>query len=65
MNRIKEIRERQGLTRDQLADRLGGPITSATIQRIEDGTIRLDIEKLQEIAKALGVKSAELLPPDD
>ena len=59
MNRIRQIREKRGLTQAQLADRVG--TTQPTIMRLENGKRRLTVEWMRKIAKALDVLPEELL----
>ena len=61
--RIREVREEQGLTTAQLADRLG--ITEALLRRLESGEGALPSKMLKRIAKALGVKVIRFFESDD
>lgn len=58
-NRIQTRREALGLSREQLAKKLG--ITRMTVWRIETGTSPLTTDELRIWARALKVKAAELL----
>lgn len=58
-NRIRELRQKLGLTAKNLAERAG--TTEATISRIESGKQSLSQSWLQKIARALGVQIVELL----
>jgi putative transcriptional regulator len=57
--RLKEIREAQGLTREELAARVG--CSRMTILRLERGDGRPNARDLDKLAKALGVTVKELL----
>lgn len=59
MNRIREIRERLGLTQEQLADRIG--TTPQQISRLEKGLRGLDVPWMIKIAAALGERPAALI----
>lgn len=59
MNRIKQIRERRGLTQDQLAELVD--TTQPTIMRLERGQRKLTVEWMQRLAKALKCRPEELL----
>jgi transcriptional regulator with XRE-family HTH domain len=59
MNRIKELREKQGLTLQQVAD--AAETTLQQIQRLENGKRRLTDEWMRRIAPILGVHPASLL----
>lgn len=56
--RIKEIREREGLSRQQLADRLG--FSRLYIWRVETGAIAVPVDAVADFAKALDVSVASL-----
>lgn len=58
-NRIREIREKQGLTQDQLAEMVG--TTTQQISRLELGQRGLDVEWMERIAAALGKRPAALI----
>lgn len=58
-NRIREIRERLGLTQEQLAERVG--TTAQQISRLEKGQRGLDVPWMEKIAAALGEKPAALI----
>lgn len=59
MNRIKEIRERCGMTQKELAQKLN--INRATLSKYENEQIDTSITQLDRIAKTLGVSPMELL----
>ena len=52
-------RKQQGLTQEQLGERLG--VTNKTVSRWETGKYMPDIDKLQELSAILGVSINELL----
>ena len=56
--RVAELRERAGLTQDQLAERLGNSVKY--VQRVEHGGDNLTIKTLLKWAKGLGVRWREL-----
>jgi transcriptional regulator with XRE-family HTH domain len=58
-NRIREIRERLGLTQEQLAERVG--TTSQQISRLEKGQRGLDVPWMLKISAALGERPAALI----
>ena len=63
-NRLRSLRQKQGLTRPQLAERSGRPkITVRTIQRLEnepEKSQKTRKDTLNRLAKALGVKPGVL-----
>lgn len=65
--RLKEIRKLKNLTQDELAKRLD--VSPQDISAIERGQYALSAEKLQRLAKALGVTVGEIMnqkpPPPD
>lgn len=61
-NRIKEVRERKGITQGQLAKLLG--TTQGAVQFWENGKREPTIQRLKDIAKALDCEPWELLPLD-
>jgi transcriptional regulator with XRE-family HTH domain len=56
---LKRLRERRGLTQQQLADRSGAH--RVTIAKLETGALRPGVEMLEGLAKALRVKATDLL----
>src|SRR5689334_23641584 len=61
-NRIREFRQRAGLSMQALADRAG---TSAPqINKLEKGERRLTVDWMVRLGRALGVDPTDLLPPD-
>lgn len=62
--RMKETRQKQGITLKQLADRLG--IKEATVQRYESGAIKeIPHQTVVDIAEILGVKPQYLMGWDN
>jgi len=59
-NRIKKIREKLNLTQAQIADKVG--IRFEYLVRLEQGKANPSILIVQNIAKALNVKTPDLLP---
>lgn len=59
-NKIKKIREKANLTQAQVADKAG--IRFRYLVRIEQGEANPSILIVQNIAKALNVKTPDLLP---
>lgn len=57
--KIKEIRQRKGLTQKQLGDLCG--MADSAIRRYENGNANPKIETLQKIADALGCDLSELM----
>lgn len=57
--RLKELRENNNLTQEQLAKKSG--VSSRMIQRYEYGTSRPRLDAAEKIAKALNVTTDELL----
>ena len=56
---ICTIRKQQGMTQEQLGERLG--VTNKTVSRWETGKYMPDIDKLQELSAILGISINELL----
>ncbi|SCK37291.1 Helix-turn-helix domain-containing protein [Streptomyces sp. WMMB 714] len=64
--RLRDLRERAGLSTPELARRLtasGWPTTQPTVTKTEMGQRRIDVEELAALALVLGVRPADLLPP--
>jgi transcriptional regulator with XRE-family HTH domain len=57
---IQKLRKKTGITQEELADKVG--VHVSYISRIERGVVNSSIEILESIAKALKVKSSEILP---
>lgn len=62
MIRLREIRERRGLTQMELADLAG--VSQSIISDIENEYVSPTIRVLQKLAGALGVSVSELLGED-
>lgn len=56
---IKKFRDMRGYSLQVLADKIG--VTKKTIQRYETGEIKIDMERLGDIASALGVRVSVLI----
>jgi len=56
---ICAMRKQQGMTQEQLGERLG--VTNKTVSRWETGKYMPDIDKLQELSAILGISINELL----
>lgn len=59
--RLREWRDRRGLSIRQLADRAG--VTFSTVHRIEAGRLSPTVAMLEKLAKALGVDVVDFFPP--
>ncbi len=62
-NKIKKIREYQGITQDRIADRL--KMSQANYSKIEKDEVELNLKRLEEIATILGVKTSDLINFED
>lgn len=60
---LKEAREREGLTMQELANRLG-VFGTANISRYESGKYNLSADLIERIAKGIGVKPEVIFHPD-
>lgn len=58
-DRLREIRDRQGLSQEKLADILG--ITRPAVSELERGARRLSAEELSRLAKALSISADYIL----
>lgn len=59
-NLIKELREKQGMTLEELGDKVG--VGKSTVRKWENGTIQnMRRDKIAKVAAALGVSPAFLL----
>ncbi len=56
---LKRLRERRGLTQQQLAERVG--VHRVTVAKLETGALRPGVDVLEGLAKALKVKVTDLL----
>ena len=61
-NRIKDFRKARKLTLEELARKLG--VSYSAIQKLESGTVDLDITWMRKLAQVLDCKPYELLPLD-
>ena len=61
-NRIREWRERRGLSQAQLAERMG--LHQQAVHRLESGQHELKAQHLKAYARALGVRPIDILPRD-
>ena len=63
-DRIREVREKAGLTQEELARKLH--VSARTIMRLEKGeTQRVDINQLREIASSCCVPTAYLVNEEE
>lgn len=62
-NRIRELREKIGMSQAELARRVS--ITAGALQKVEVGARKLDQHWMRRLAPELGVTPAELLPAVD
>ena len=60
--RVRQARQRSGLTLRQLAARL--ETSSARLSQIENERIRLDLQEVLQFADALAMPLDALIPPD-
>jgi transcriptional regulator with XRE-family HTH domain len=62
-NRIKELRDQRGWSLRDLAERCG--LTFTMIQRLENGTTQLDVEKMRRISRGFNLPASALLNDED
>lgn len=62
-NRIKEIRQLQGMTLSDLGERVG--VSSQQIQKYESGDSKISTDKLYKVADALEVRITSFFEPSD
>lgn len=60
--RVRDLRLKKGMTQDDLAERAG--TTKATISKIERSTMKMSVDWMERLAKALGVSAVELIVDD-
>jgi transcriptional regulator with XRE-family HTH domain len=61
--KIKKVRELKNLTQEHVAEQVG--MTTSGYSRIERGEVRVSIERLEQIARALGVQPNDLTNFDE
>lgn len=61
--KVKKVRELKNLTQEHVAERIG--MTTSGYSRIERGEVRVSIERLEQIAMALGVHANDLTNFDE
>lgn len=61
--RVKELRCRQGLSINRLAQIVG--MNNSNLSKIERGEVDVMISTIARVASALGVEMCELLTPDE
>jgi transcriptional regulator with XRE-family HTH domain len=57
---IQKIRQERQITQEELAERLN--VSQSWLARVETGRETPNLKRLQQIARALGVKVKELIP---
>jgi transcriptional regulator with XRE-family HTH domain len=62
-NKIKKIRELRNFSQNYIADQLG--ITQATYSKIENDEIDINISRLNQISKTLGVRVEDIFAFDE
>jgi len=60
---MRDIRERQGLSREDMAQRMG--VSSQQLKKLEEATVVIPVARLQAAAQALGVSVGDFFPEDD
>jgi len=60
VNRLKSVRERKGLTREELA--LALKVIPLTIEKWEEGRLEIDLYSLTSIVRILDCRISEILP---
>ena len=60
---IRVARQQLGLSQSELGERVLPPVSHTTVTKIEQGTIRLTVERLYQIANACAVDPQRLLQP--
>ncbi|MFD2112058.1 helix-turn-helix domain-containing protein [Thiorhodococcus fuscus] len=63
--RLRQVRNEQGLTLDQLSERTGGALLKARMSNYEQGIRRMGLEEAETLAKVLKVSPVWLLAIDD
>ncbi len=63
--RLRDIRQQQGLTLQQVEERTGGHWKAVVVGSYERGDRAISVAKLADLASFYGVPVAELLPPTD
>lgn len=61
--RLREFRKRRGLTQEQLSEKIG--VTFQQIQQYENGSSRLNSDRLQQISMALEIPVGSLFDDSD
>lgn len=61
-NKIRSIRKTQQWSQEEMAEKLG--MTSSSYAKIERGTTKLNLDKLQKIAEIFNMDATELLSSD-
>ncbi|NMB13546.1 MAG: helix-turn-helix transcriptional regulator, partial [Firmicutes bacterium] len=56
---IRKYRQLRGYSLQDIAEEIG--VIAKTVQRYEMGEIRMDVPRLGDIAKSLGVKTSDLV----
>lgn len=59
MNRIREFRQRKGLSQEELAKRVG--LSQSTVHKYEDGTFALTVAKAHIFAEQLDTTTNEIM----
>lgn len=57
--KIKWIRERSGLSQEDMAEKLG--LATSTYSKMEQGRINISLQRLEKIASILGMNTVDLL----
>ena len=60
--KVREIRDRRGMTQEELGQLLNPQVTRASIANVENGTQRVLVHTLSQLATRLDVSVDELLP---
>jgi transcriptional regulator with XRE-family HTH domain len=58
---VREVREQKGLTRRELAQRIGGPVTDGVVTNLELGRSVMTLEQFLDLCDGLKVRPGVLL----
>lgn len=62
---LRKVRKSNGMSQDELANKLQQPITFQQIQKYERGSNRLSASRLWEFSQALGIPPEMFFPSTD
>jgi len=64
-NKVRQHREKAGMSPKELAAQIGGDWSASTVRRIERGARKASVQQMAELGKALDTPASTLFPTEE